>query len=269
MTQPVLGVFDSGVGGLTVLNALVAALPFAHVQYLGDTAWMPYGTKPKKALKDRVTHIFAHFAQLDGVVIACNTSAGLFQDGYPRTAPWVLDPATPTAQWLGAQTALTRVGILATPNTVASHIYPRKLAQWAPHCQVQQVASTRLASDVEQQRLNDPQAREDLAHVLAPLLDWGMEALVLGCTHYPLALPLLKNLLPEDVLTVDPAWLMAQVAAQRFGPQPGTGTQEYWVTGNPDGFVQAAQQFALPHLAIQTASVIDFQEPSEKKSILM
>jgi len=205
-----LGVFDSGIGGLTVVRALRRELPDVDVLYLGDTARFPYGSKTPEALRrysrENAEWLLAHGAS--AIVVACHTASSVAADDLrtvlqPRGVP-VFDVVGP-----GLDEALSlthgHVGIIATRGSVASRAHERYLRAQSPAVQVTAQAAPMLAPLVEEGMLEAPETRSILERYLSPLIDAGIDTLVLGCTHYPPLRPLIEELLPDGVQIVDPA----------------------------------------------------------------
>lgn len=211
-----IGVFDSGVGGLTVVAALERRLPGESVLYLGDTARLPYGTK-SRATVVRYTRANVDFLLDRGVkavVLACNTASALALDE-------LVDDAPPVPVWgvvePGARRALevTRghVGVVATESTIRSDAYGRTLRALAPDLRVTSAACPLFVPLVEEGWPDDPIAEQIAHRYLDPLLAEDIDTLVLGCTHYPLLVPTLRRVVGEDVHLVDSAETVAAVVA--------------------------------------------------------
>lgn len=210
-----LGVFDSGVGGLTVASALMQRLPDESILYLGDTARLPYGTK-SPATVARYTRRNIEFLVERGVkavVIACNTASAVLLDDVEMPVPvWgVIEP--------GAEAALAAagegpIGILATESTIRSDAYGRAIRRTAPHATVLSQACPLFVPLVEEGWYDDPIAEQVAERYLQPLVDRGVGTLVLGCTHYPLLGPLIarvaERLAGRPITLVDSAQTVAR-----------------------------------------------------------
>ena len=247
------GLFDSGVGGLSVLRAMLASQPSLSAVYVADTAWVPYGTKSPDQLKPRINAI-AHWLmpRAQQLVVACNTSAALMHGQWP--AP-VIDPIAATAQFFAGQTAIKRVGVLATPNTVASQAYVRALQQASPGITVSQCACPGLADAVEQGTVAALSAQ--LTLWLGSLLNpEPLQALVLGCTHYPFAQQAIIQTMQDlgyDIPLFDPAFAMAKQGQQQTTKTLTdltladlTPAIELFTTGDPVQLHKQLQQLDLP-----------------------
>lgn len=212
-----IGVFDSGVGGLTVVAALQRHLPGESILYLGDTARLPYGTK-SPATVGRYTDRNVRFLVDRGVkavVVACNTASAVALDRIETPVPlWgVIEPG---ARQAVAATA-GRVGVIATESTVRSSAYDRALKRLRPELQVTSRACPLFVPLVEEGWHDDPVTVEIARRYLEPLLAEKIDTLVLGCTHYPLLVPLLQRLTRGEVGLIDSAEAVAAEVADELG----------------------------------------------------
>jgi len=211
-----IGVFDSGVGGLTVAAALSRRLPRERLLYLGDTARLPYGTKSAATVR-RYTQVNLDFLERRGVkavVVACNTASALGLEGLAANVPvWgVIEPGADRA---AAATRNGRVGVIATESTVSSGAYADALRRLVPELGIWSQACPLLVPLIEEGWLDDPVTAEVAWRYLEPLLAHDIDTLVLGCTHYPLIAPLIARLAGERVALVDSAAAVSdQVATE-------------------------------------------------------
>lgn len=209
-----IGVFDSGVGGLTVVAALARRLPREPVLYLGDTARLPYGTK-SAATVTRYTRRNVEFLLGRGVkalVVACNTASALALPDLTLPAPvWgVIGPGAERA----AAVSRGKVGVIATESTIASDAYGRALRALRPDLEVVSQACPLFVPLVEEGWQDDPLTEEVARRYLEPLLAAGVDTLVLGCTHYPLLRPVLERVAGPAVTLVDSAESTAAKVAE-------------------------------------------------------
>ena len=253
-----IGVFDSGVGGLTVVSALMRRLPAESILYLGDTARLPYGDKSPRTVR-RYTRRNVDFLTARGVkavVVACNTASALALGELDEPLPlWgVIEP--------GAETAVAetggRVGVIATEATIRSDAYGRAIRRLDPGIEVRSLACPLFVPLVEEGWSDDPIAQQIAERYLAPLLDDGIDTLVLGCTHYPMLAPMLRRVVGEGVRLVDSAESMAleverELAARRLGADDdtaGTGPSHHFcVTDNGEHFTRVAHDLLAHSLA--------------------
>jgi glutamate racemase len=237
-----LGIFDSGVGGLTVLKALRRKLPHRDFVYLGDTARVPYGRKPAAMVAEFAYGIteFLRGMGVEGVVIACNTaSASALPElsGYFAIPIWgVIEPGVEAAASL---TRTGRVGVIGTKGTIASGAYQRRLEQrglsvWARACPM-------LVHIVEEGLAASPECDLLLRHYLDTHAE--IDTLILGCTHYPLLHDAIQHAVGDAVTLVDSAEALAQAVNGSMGADPATGAPGrivHFVTGDPLAFAHTA-----------------------------
>ena len=214
-----VGVFDSGVGGLTVVAALRRRLPRESILYLGDTARLPYGSKsPETVTRYTQTNIdFLLGRGVKAVVVACNTASALaLPHLHPEVPTWgVIEPGARQA----AALSRGRVGVIATESTVRSDAYPRALRALRSDLAIFSQACPLFVPLVEEGWHDDPVTEEVAARYLRPLLAAGIDTLVLGCTHYPLLVPVLQRVAGPDVTLVDSAAAVAEVVAAGLAAQ--------------------------------------------------
>jgi glutamate racemase len=238
-----LGVFDSGVGGLTVLQALRKRMPHRDFVYLGDTARVPYGRKPPEMVVDFAVGIADFLCGLgvEGLVVACNTASAValptLVDRCPVPAWGVIDPGVEAA------TRVTRtgsVGVIGTKGTVASRAYQRRLEArglkvWAQACPM-------LVHVVEEELADSTEAELLVRHYLSGRPE--IDTLILGCTHYPLLRGVLQRAVGDSVRLVDSAEVTAETVSSAFEPPPQCFTEGrviHFVTGDPVAFAHTAK----------------------------
>jgi glutamate racemase len=263
-----VGLFDSGLGGLTVLRQVHALYPHSPCLYLGDTARVPYGQRSTEEIRSIASEV-VHWLRLQGVgvlVMACNTSNALALDVAVAEAGV---PVVGLIDSLASELVSDHVGILATPATAASGAYRRSIQACRPSAQVLEVGCPAFVPLIEAGDLGAPDLRLAASGYLAPLLEAGVDTIVLGCTHYPLLRPLLAQLLPPDVQLVDPAL----AAAQRLGPllaslgdapevdqaedavRPPLERTRFCVTGAADAFAASASAWLGSRPAVRSVSL--------------
>ena len=250
-----VGLFDSGLGGLTVLRQVHALYPHSPCLYLGDTARVPYGQRSSEEIRSIASEV-VHWLRLQGVgvlVMACNTTNALALDVAVAEGGV---PVVGLIDSVAAQLVSDHVGVLATPATAASGAYRRAIHACRPSARVLEVGCPAFVPLIEAGERDTPALREAAQAYLQPLLEAHVDTVVLGCTHYPLLAPLLRSLLPEGVSLVDPALaaarrLVALVQQQsRLEPplEPDEGSEApavapvtYCVTGEADAFARGAE----------------------------
>jgi glutamate racemase len=253
-----IGVFDSGVGGLTVLHELLVRLPCEDFLYLGDTARFPYGERSPEELarfsSEIAEELLRRRAKL--LVIACNSATAaalpILERRMMETTLGVdvLGVVRPEALRAVAATRNGRIGLLATPTTVASGSYERAVGAVDPHVTLHPVGCPTLASIIQEDRQFDERAVETVRGACAPLHAGDVDTVILGCTHYPLISPMLQRVLgPQVTLVSSGAALARQVehALSTRGLQnprgEGEGDYRFLCTGDVDAFRESGTRF--------------------------
>jgi glutamate racemase len=256
-----IGVFDSGVGGLTVLREIMRRTPAESTVYLGDNARAPYGVRSDEEVLAFSTQSLDLLAERDvkAIVVACNTSTAVAIGALRRRYDLpILGVIRPGASAASLATRNRRVGVIATPATIRSHAYFGAIKDENPAVEVYEHATPTLVPMVEAGELSGPLAEATVADALAPLfgerdtngesifpLPAGatIDTLLLGCTHYPLLRPLIAAVAGEQVAIVDSATATASALAELLGingldatGDPGDATHQQLTTGDPDTF---------------------------------
>jgi glutamate racemase len=203
-----IGVFDSGIGGLTVVRALRDLLPHEDIFYIGDTARLPYGGKSKSTIERYSVEIsgllMAENAKM--IVVACNTSSSL---AVPKLQEFLKIPVVgviaPGARAAVKKTRIGHVGVIGTRSTIQSEAYERAIQALNPSVRVTSQACPLLVPLVEEAWLDEEVTREILHRYLDPVVGAGIDTLVLGCTHYPLLAPLIQEVAGPGIELVDSA----------------------------------------------------------------
>ncbi len=213
MKQAALGFFDSGVGGLTVVRAVMDLLPGEDVIYLGDTARLPYGSKSPETIRQFADEDVGFLLSkgVKAIVVACNTATAhalpVLQEKYRVPIMGVIVPGVEAAL---ADSEAERIGIIATRGTIGSHVYQHALATRRTGLMIHAVATPLLVPLIEEDWISEQVTRDVLQKYLGPLVDKGIDTLMLACTHYPLLVPVLKEILPNEVRLVDSATTCAE-----------------------------------------------------------
>jgi glutamate racemase len=262
-----VGLFDSGLGGLTVLRQIHKLYPHTPCLYLGDTARVPYGQRSTEEIRAIAAEV-VRWLRIQGVgvlVMACNTSNALAFDVAVAEAGV---PVLGLIDSVAGELASDHVGVLATPATASSGAYRRAIHASRPSAHVLEVGCPAFVPLIEAGNLEAPALRQAAIDYLAPLLEAGVDTIVLGCSHYPLLRPLLAQLLPPDMQLVDPA----KAAAQRLGPlltslgdmpevechepvSPPMRRSRFCVTGAADAFAEAATFWLGSRPPVRTISL--------------
>ena len=250
-TRHPIGVFDSGVGGLTVLTELQRVLPDESILYFGDTANLPYGTKTPAEILSFVRAIIDWMVscQAKMVIMACNTSSALaleqVQSEYDIPILGVILPAARASVQSGQ-----RIGVIATPATAHSHAYRDAIQEISPHTQVWEVGCPEFVPLIESNKVHDPEMRTVVQRYLHPLIEDQIDTLIYGCTHYPHLSPIICDLLPPDVTLINPAVYVASAAKQELEllgdqgacltPTSSSPTTRFFVSDRPQRFQKLA-----------------------------
>jgi glutamate racemase len=251
-----IGVFDSGIGGLTVLKALIDALPAEDFIYLGDTARLPYGTKSAEIIL-RYSRENTEFLLAKGIkllVVACNTaSAVAFHEIARDTIVPVIGVIEPGARAAAAASRNGKIGVIGTEATIASGAYTRALQQLRPGVEIYTRACALLVPLVEEGWTDNTIAQQTVAYYLEGLKTSGIDTLLLGCTHYPLLREIFGRILGPGVRIVDSATATASVVSERLaelrlGRIRGIGSQSFFVTEIPERFVRVGRRFLGPQV---------------------
>jgi glutamate racemase len=234
-----IGVFDSGLGGLSVLRALMAAMPNAGFVYVADSAYAPYGERDAEEVAQRSLRIteFLVARGASGVVVACNTATaaaiGRLRIRYPAMPIVGIEPGLKPAV---AATRNGRIGVMATPATLASERFDRLHQAQAQGNFVLKQPCPGLADLIEQGNLDAPSVIDAVQRFCEPLRRADVDTVVLGCTHYPLVAHHIQAALGACVQLIDTADAVARHAAQRFGAAAihTTTSLRLLTTGNPE-----------------------------------
>ncbi len=246
-----IGVFDSGIGGLTVVAALQELLPSETIFYIGDTARVPYGGKSRKTVERYSIEIggllLAEQAKI--LVVACNTASAL---AVPRMQNIFKVPVqgvvTPGAAAAVQSSKNKRIGVIGTRATIASGAYEHAITTQDPECRVFSTPCPLLVPLIEEGLFNDPVTDQMLNRYLAPLLDQGVDTLVLGCTHYPLLRDAIARAAGPGVTLVDSARNCALavqelLATHRIAaPAERLGRLDVALTDSTEGFLRTAEK---------------------------
>ena len=242
--HPPIGVFDSGVGGLSVLRAIHHLLPGQPVIYLADQAHVPYGPRPLEEVRSftfTITrHLLAQGAAL--IVVACNTASAAalheLRQAFPQTPFVGMEPAVKPA---AEQTRSGIVGVLATPATFQGALYASVVERFANGVQIMKDTCPGLVAQIEDGKLAGAETRAILEKALRPMLAAGIDTIVLGCTHYPFVIPLISEICGPGVRVIDPAPAIARQTARLLSPPLDNASRwpaaiRYLTSGDPARF---------------------------------
>ena len=262
MSEAPIGVFDSGVGGLSVLGEIQRLLPAESLLYVGDCGHIPYGEKSPEFIRERCLQVARFFAQhhAKALVVACNTATVAAVADLRRHYPdWPIVGMEPAVKPAAAATRSGVVGVLATTGTLQSAKFAALLDRFAHDVRVVTQPCPGLVELIETGDLHSPQLRELLAGYVQPLLVAGCDTLILGCTHYPFLKPLLMDMVPPSVALIDTGAAVARQLARLLDSRglaahgPARDTL-FWTSASVEHF-----ENILPKLWKQSAIVRAFR----------
>lgn len=265
-----IGVFDSGVGGLTVVREIMRQIPNEKIVYFGDTARVPYGNKSKETVTRYSRQIvrFLQTKQVKAIVVACNTASAFALDEIEKEIDIpIIGVVRPGAKAAAEATRNGRVGVIGTAGTVGSNIYSTYIKQIKPNAEVTSKACPLFVPLVEEGLWQDPVTDEIAMRYLSELIDIGIDTLILGCTHYPLIRSTVGRIMGEHVTLVNPAYetarelkelLMEKGLFNPIPPQLGTNKYQFFVSDGADRFMQFAN--SIIKYGILSTKIINIEE---------
>jgi glutamate racemase len=238
-----IGIFDSGVGGISVLRALRQQMPEESILYFGDQGHIPYGPRPMEQIRrfsEAITKfLLARDAKI--IVVACNTASAAalshLREQFPDIQFVGMEPAVKPA---AERTQTGKVGVLATPATFQGALYTSVVERFANGVELFQDTCPGLVQQIEQGNLDGAETRQILEDALLPMIAKDIDTVVLGCTHYPFVIPLIQQIAGEKVRVIDPAPAVAKQARRLLG---ANGTRnassvksklKFYTSGSPD-----------------------------------
>jgi len=240
-----IGLFDSGLGGLTVAREIAGRLPRERIIYFGDTARCPYGSRPAGEVRKFALQLIKFLAGHDikMVVMACNTSSAtalaVAQERFDFPVLGMIKPGVRAAV---KRTRNKRIGVIATGTTVANRAYSRAARAMDPSVEVKEQACPRFVPLVEVGDVHGERAHRSAREYLQPLKEFGMDTLILGCTHYPLLEKVIRDHIEDKVILVDPSVEVVEetrLVLERNGalnPDPGPPEHLLYTSGDPERF---------------------------------
>lgn len=265
-----IGVFDSGVGGLTVAREIMRQLPNERIVYFGDTARVPYGSKSKDTVTRYSRQIvrFLQTKEVKTIVVACNTASAYALDEIEAEIHLpMIGVLKPGAKMAAESTQNGRVGVIATQATIASNSYTDYIRQIDPKVTVYGKACPLFCPLVEEGLLEDPVTDEIAMRYLTELIDIGIDTLILGCTHYPLIKRTIGRIMGEQVTLVNPAYETARELKNQLTQldllsdhKTGLGENQYqfYVSDGADKFKNFAN--SIIRYGILSAKTINIEE---------
>ena len=239
-TKQPIGIMDSGIGGLTVANAVFRLLPNEDYIYFADAGHIPYGNKTEAQIQAYCLAITKFFLSrhCKAIVVACNTATAaalpLLRKTYPEIPFIGMEPAVKPAV---NHTQTHTIGVLATAGTISSERYKSLTLKYANDIQVLQNPCTGLVPLIEAGKKNDPEVRALLSRVLSPMLEKNVDTFVLGCTHYPFVRSVIECLIPKEATIIDPAPAIARQLRKVLGEKgklttSQKGDKQFFTTGD-------------------------------------
>jgi glutamate racemase len=249
--ESAIGVFDSGIGGLTVLHKIMETLPNENTVYLGDTARAPYGTKSVETIRRYSFENAGFLLEKDVklVIVACNTSTAIalmrLRDGLSIPVVGVIDPGVRGAT---KSTRNKKIGVIGTEATIESGAYTRALKEFDPGIEVYSRACPLFVPLVEEGWTDNEVAEMTVKAYLGSLKQSGIDTLILGCTHYPLLKKPIRNFMGKGVRLVDSAEETARevesvLKKDALIRKSGKGVHSFFVTDAPDRFIKVGRRF--------------------------
>ena len=254
-----IGIFDSGIGGISVLRAIREQMPEESVIYFGDQGHIPYGPRPMEQIRD-FSEAITRFLLEQGakiIVVACNTASAAalkyLREKFPKVQFVGMEPAVKPA---AEHTQTGKVGVLATPATFQGALYASVVERFANGVELFQNTCNGLVQQIERGNLDSPETRRILEDALLPMLEKNIDTVVLGCTHYPFVIPLIQRIVGENVRVIDPAPAVAKqterlLEAKRLRNDSGSrGNLTFYTSGDLDEF-----KSLLPMLLGETGEI--------------
>ncbi len=265
-----IGVFDSGVGGLTVVREIMRQIPNEKIIYFGDTARVPYGSKSKETVtrySEQIVRFLRTFS-VKTIVVACNTASACALDTLEKDIDIpIIDVVKPGAKNAAEVTRNGRIGVIATEATIASQIYTEYIKQLNRNVTIYGKACPLFVPLVEEGLLEDPVTDEIARRYLSELIDIDIDTLILGCTHYPLIRSTLGRIAGENVTLVNPAYETALELKRRLEsldllnddpPALGANQYRFFVSDKAEKFVRFAN--SIIKYGILSAKAVNIEE---------
>lgn len=265
-----IGVFDSGIGGLTVAKAIRTLLPNETLVYFGDTAHLPYGDKSKELIAQyalRITEFLLRNKNCKAIVIACNTASAAayetLRDLHKGSVP-VINVIDPMIEEVIADNSVHRVGIIATKTTVASGIYQEKFSRRKPELIYAALATPLLASIIEEGFFDDKISKAVLNEYLGDPVLKNIDGLVLACTHYPLIKKEIDEYYSGRVRIFDSAEVVAKklkgiLEKESLNAEVKTGADHFFVSDYTSSFEQATRIFFREKIKLERSNLWDIK----------
>lgn len=244
-----IGIFDSGVGGLSVFAELINLLPNENYLYFGDTKNLPYGNKSEEELVKFCTKIFDFFKEknVKAVVMACNTTSAIVYDILKDKYNFKIYPVVQTVSKQIASNNIKKIGVFATNATINSHAYKINLKKYKEELEVFEIACPKWVDIVENERFEEKESLENIKNHLDEMKKNNVEKIILGCTHYPYLLNTLSKF-EDNNLFINPAKYFAQYIKENLIENNLISNKrdyepKFFVSSNPQQFINASKIF--------------------------
>ncbi len=255
-----IGIFDSGVGGLSVLREIIRQLPQEDIVYIADQAHVPYGRRPLEEVRRYALGITQYLLSKQSklIVLACNTASAAalryLRELFPHTPFVGMEPAVKPA----AETTKSGVvGVLATPATFQGDLYASVIERFAQGVKILQHTCPGLVQQIEDGNFDGATTRYILEEALKPMLAANIDTVVLGCTHYPFVIPLIQQIVGDQVRVIDPAPAVARQTSRLLEqlnllkPSPARGRVQFLTSGDPTMLESFLQRLEYPTGLVQ------------------
>jgi glutamate racemase len=235
-----VGIFDSGIGGLSVMREICRLMPDEDLCYVADSAWMPYGEKPAELVRDRslkIARFLVEQQHCKAIVIACNTATGLAVDLLRETLDVPVIAIEPAIKPASERTTSGVIGVMATPGTLAGEKFGLLRGRFSADKQIISQPCPGLAREIEKGKPHSIRLRKLLSRFIRPFHDEGADVIVLGCTHYPLVKSLIEEIAGKNVLIIDSGEAVARQLQRKLEEAGLRSTsdrevsQRFWCSG--------------------------------------
>jgi glutamate racemase len=271
MNNKPIGIFDSGVGGISVLRALRNLMPHEKYLYFGDTGRVPYGSKSPEVVVDYSVQIGTFLAErgIKALVVACNSASAragkVLEDVLDIP---VMGMIGPVAREAVATTEANKIGVIGTKNTIGSNAHAQIIGSLNSKIAVYGIACPMFVPYIEEGQEGSPGLNLEIERCLNPLLADGIDTLILGCTHYPLIRTKIQSHVGDGVHLIDPGVSAAneiygQLSEQQGLAEGGEGNLTFYVTGGVNEFQDKLARFGLPDVHIDHVEIVNLPHPTK------
>ena len=266
MNSNPIGIFDSGIGGLTVANAISKAMPNETLIYFGDTAHLPYGEKSKKLIREYangITDFLLQEKQCKAIVIACNTASAaayeFLRDRHKGETP-IINVIDPVVESLVGQTTHKKIGLIATNTTIESGVYQEKIHRRVPQLNVRALATPLLVPMIEEGYANDKISHTLIENYLSKTELSDIDALILGCTHYPMIKAEINAFYQGKVRLIDSTDIMASklkniLEKENLSCAARGAKNKFYISDSSPHFDKSAQRFFKENINLEYLNI--------------